>query len=65
MPVQVDFDYITIVLHQPRLAENIGATARAAWNMGLHRLIVVNPEDTDWERMSKLATHVASGSWKK
>jgi tRNA/rRNA methyltransferase len=65
MPVQVNLDHITIVLHQPRLAENIGATARAAWNMGIHHLVLVNPEDTDWERMSKLATHVASGILEK
>jgi tRNA/rRNA methyltransferase len=65
MPVQVHLDHITIVLHHPRLAENIGATARAAWNMGIHRLALVNPKDTDWERMSKLATHVASGILEK
>jgi len=53
--------HVSIVLHQPRFAENIGATARAAWNMGLSHIIVVNPEDTDWERMTKLSTHVARG----
>lgn len=57
----LNFDHITIVLHQPRFAENIGASARAAWNMGLSHIIVVNPEDTDWERMTKLSTHVARG----
>jgi tRNA/rRNA methyltransferase len=56
-----NFDHITIVLHQPRFAENIGASARAAWNMGFSHLVVVNPEDTDWERMSKLSTHAARG----
>jgi tRNA/rRNA methyltransferase len=56
-----DLDHITIVLHRPRFAENIGASARAAWNMGLSHIIVVNPEDTDWERMTKLSTHVARG----
>lgn len=55
------FDHITIVLHQPRFAENIGASARAAWNMGFPHIILVNPEDTDWERMTKLSTHVARG----
>jgi tRNA/rRNA methyltransferase len=54
-------DHISIVLHQPRFAENIGATARAAWNMGFSRILLVNPEDTDWERMTKLSTHVARG----
>jgi tRNA/rRNA methyltransferase len=52
-------DHISIVLHQPRFAENIGSTARAAWNMGISHIIVVNPEDTDWEKMTKLSTHVA------
>ncbi|MBI4766458.1 MAG: RNA methyltransferase [Deltaproteobacteria bacterium] len=55
------FNHITLVLHQPRFAENIGASARAAWNMGLSHIIVVNPEDTDWERMTKLSTHMARG----
>jgi tRNA/rRNA methyltransferase len=61
----LNLDHITLVLHQPRFAENIGASARAAWNMGLSRLIVVNPEDTDWERMTKLSTHVARGLLEK
>jgi tRNA/rRNA methyltransferase len=61
MPPNPNFDHITLVLHQPRFAENIGASARAAWNMGLSHIIVVNPEDTDWERMTKLSTHMARG----
>jgi tRNA/rRNA methyltransferase len=61
MPDNSLFDHITLVLHQPRFAENIGASARAAWNMGLSHIIVVNPEDTDWERMTKLSTHMARG----
>ena len=65
MLVQVKLDHLTIVLHQPRFAENIGSTARAAWNMGLTHLALVNPEDTDWERMTKLSTHVARGLLEK
>jgi tRNA/rRNA methyltransferase len=53
---RVNLDHLTIVLHKPRLAENIGATARAARNMGISRLIVVQPEDLDQERMLKMAT---------
>ena len=53
---QVNLDHLTIVLHKPRLAENIGATARAARNMGFTRLMVVQPEDIDQERMLKMAT---------
>jgi len=65
MPENALFDHITLVLHQPRFAENIGASARAAWNMGLSHIILVNPEDTDWERMTKLSTHVARGLLEK
>jgi tRNA/rRNA methyltransferase len=65
MPEKSLFDHITLVLHQPRFAENIGASARAAWNMGLSHIILVNPEDTDWERMTKLSTHVARGLLEK
>jgi tRNA/rRNA methyltransferase len=61
MSPDLNFDHITIVLHQPRFAENIGASARAAWNMGFPHILLVNPEDTDWERMTKLSTHVARG----
>ncbi len=53
---RVNLDHLTIVLHKPRLAENIGAAARAARNMGLSRLMVVQPEDLDQERMLKMAT---------
>jgi tRNA/rRNA methyltransferase len=59
MENNISLDHITIVLHQPRFPENIGSTARAAWNMGLSKIVVVNPEDTDWERMAKLSTHAA------
>lgn len=65
MPENALFDHITLILHQPRFAENIGASARAAWNMGLSHIIVVNPEDTDWERMTKLSTHMARGLLEK
>jgi tRNA/rRNA methyltransferase len=53
---RVNLDHLTIVLHKPRLAENIGATARAACNMGFSRLMAVAPEDVDQERMLKMAT---------
>ncbi|MGR3343125.1 MAG: RNA methyltransferase [Paracoccaceae bacterium] len=33
------------VLVRPQMGENIGAAARAMWNFGLERLIVVNPRD--------------------
>lgn len=53
-------DNIAIVLMRPKYPENIGAAARAAWNMGLTRLIVVADEYPDHERMAKMATHNAA-----
>jgi tRNA/rRNA methyltransferase len=47
---------VAVVLFRPRLPENIGAAARAACNMGLSRLVVVEPEDLDQARMAKMAT---------
>ena len=47
---------VAIVLFRPRLPENIGAVARAACNMGLSRLLAVQPEDLDFERMAMMAT---------
>ena len=47
---------VAVVLFRPRLAENIGAVARAACNMGLKRLIAVQPLDLDLDRMAMLAT---------
>ncbi len=57
---RVRLSQVAIVLHKPRLAENIGACARAACNMGLERLVVVQPEDLDEERMLRLATGPAA-----
>jgi tRNA/rRNA methyltransferase len=52
-------DQIAIVLMEPKFAENIGAAARIAWNMGLSRLIVVRKDRPDHEAMAKMATHKA------
>lgn len=57
---KVKLERIAIVLHKPRLPENIGACARAACNMGLRRLLVVQPENLDEERMLKMATGKAA-----
>jgi tRNA/rRNA methyltransferase len=57
---RVRLEKVAIVLFRPRLAENIGAVARAACNMGLSRLVVVQPEDLDEERMLKMATGPAA-----
>jgi len=53
---RVCLERVAVVLYRPRLPENIGAVARAACNMGLTRLVVVQPEDLDKERMAKMAT---------
>ena len=52
-------DHVTIVLHRPRLPENIGAAARAARNMGISRLALVEPDDCDLTRILRMATHAA------
>lgn len=53
-------DHIAIVLMEPKFPENIGAAARAAWNMGISRLIVVGSMPPDPERMAMMATHKAA-----
>jgi tRNA/rRNA methyltransferase len=53
-------DHLAIVLQRPRFPENIGAAARAMRNMGIRRLIVVEPENYDLSRVLKMATHVAA-----
>jgi len=57
---RVRLDRVAVVLFKPRLPENIGAAARAACNMGLNRLIVVQPEIMDRERMAMMATGSAA-----
>ncbi len=55
----INLKNITIVLICPRYSENIGAACRAVCNMGLSKLIVVNPDDFDSEKVCKMATHNA------
>jgi len=57
---RINFDNITIVLHQPRHSENIGSVARAMCNMGFSRLVVIAPPNFDRNKILKLATHAAS-----
>jgi tRNA/rRNA methyltransferase len=58
--VRACLDRVAIVLFRPRLPENIGAAARAACNMGLNRLVVVEPQDLDRDRMAMMATGPAT-----
>lgn len=57
---KINLDNISIVLNRPRFPENIGASARAMRNMGIGRLIVVEPENLDLNRIRMMATHAAS-----
>lgn len=57
--MKTNLENIVIVLNEPHYPENIGAAARAAKNMGIGRLVVVNPLDCDLTRVLKMATHAA------
>jgi tRNA/rRNA methyltransferase len=52
--------HIALILVHPKIAENIGAAARIAWNMGITRLILVRDSLPDREPMAKMATHKAA-----
>jgi len=54
--MSVMLENIAIVLVQTQIPENIGAAARAMNNMGITRLILVNPENCDLSRILKMAT---------
>jgi tRNA/rRNA methyltransferase len=56
----INLENISIVLKQPRYAENIGAAARSIRNMGIGKLAVVDPQNYDIEKVLKLATHEAA-----
>ncbi|MBW6521612.1 MAG: RNA methyltransferase [Desulfoarculaceae bacterium] len=53
-------NHFAIVLMEPKFPENIGSAARAAWNMGISRLIIVGAVAPDSERMAMMATHKAA-----
>ena len=57
MEQKINLENIHIILNRPRFPENIGAAVRAMRNMGLSRLIVVDPENYDIEKIMRLATH--------
>jgi tRNA/rRNA methyltransferase len=57
MRESINLENITIVLKHPRYPENIGAAARSIRNMGIGKLVVVDPENYDVEKILKLATH--------
>ncbi len=57
---RVCLDRVAVVLFRPQLAENIGAVARAACNMGINRLVAVQAQDLDRDRMARMATGPAA-----
>ncbi len=57
MEQKINLENIHIVLYRPRFPENIGSAVRAMRNMGLCKLIVVDPENFNIERVMRLATH--------
>jgi tRNA/rRNA methyltransferase len=58
---QVRLEQVAIILFRPQLAENIGAAARAACNMGINRLVLVQPVELQRERMAMMATGPSVG----
>jgi tRNA/rRNA methyltransferase len=49
-------DNISIILVRPQIPENIGSAARAMYNMGIHHLVLVRPENCDLNRILRMAT---------
>ena len=56
----IKLNQISVVLHKPRFPENIGASARAICNMGIQRLVVVQPENFDMIKVLRMATQAAA-----
>ena len=54
--MKINLDHMAIVLVRPQIPENIGAVARAMNNMGIRRLVVVDPKECDLSRVLKMAT---------
>lgn len=50
---------LAVVLNRPKYPGNIGSTARCAKNMGIHRIIVVDPVNPDRTAIEQLSTHCA------
>lgn len=51
---------ISIVLHKPKYAGNIGAVARAAKNMGISDIIIVGAGNLDNDVVQQRSTHMAA-----
>ncbi|CCH48961.1 RNA methyltransferase [Pseudodesulfovibrio piezophilus] len=49
-------DDLTVVLFRPKFPENIGSTARACLNMGVTKMIIVDPYNFNMDKALPLAT---------
>ncbi len=59
-PPPVRLKNVELILVSPSYPENIGASARIAYNFGLSGLTVVSNREPDQQRMLKMATHKAA-----
>jgi TrmH family RNA methyltransferase len=53
---------ISIVLNKPKYPGNIGSVARCAANTGIGKIVVVNCENPDQDKIRQMATHLAAGT---
>jgi tRNA/rRNA methyltransferase len=60
MPLTAKTKNISIVLYKPKYAGNVGSVARAAKNMGIHKIVVVGTTDLDRDAMQQRSTHLAA-----
>lgn len=60
MPLKTKTKNISIVLYKPKYAGNVGSVARAAKNMGIHKIVVVGTTDLDRDAMQQRSTHLAA-----
>lgn len=61
MTTTVNLEHVAIILVEPQIPENIGSVARAMHNMGLNRLILLNPGNCELSRILKTATGTSIG----
>ncbi len=57
--MKINLENISVILNEPHYPENIGSVARAIKNMGISRLVLVNPRECELARVLKMATHNA------
>lgn len=56
MTAKINLSNVAVILVEPQIPENIGSVARAMCNMGLARLVLINPKNCDLSRVLKTAT---------